>query len=386
MLTMPSAKDMRTLAQPNYNQPKGIIAHVVEDHHEVLPHIYRTIGSKNLPLEGNVLIHFDSHPDMLVPKGMNADVVWEKHLLFSMLSIENWILPAAYAGHFTTLVWIKPPWSFQIPDGSYNITIGKDLRSGEIKITSTLSYFTSECLYAPQNRLENQREIRLEVITLGMYIFDDEKTDNFKHLLDCLDGRFPEKGQYVLDIDLDFFSTRNPFRILYKNANLYSSLKELYWFEPPKSDEPEELEEVVEKRKEQLDDLEALWEHISLHGFNGEEPTSERWCKVKIIAEKVKEAYSDVDWSLIHDAGCTWDINDIPEHVTPRDDISKLINHTLIGLLNALAKPPTVVTISRSSEDDYCPPEDVDWIQEGVLSALQEIFPLTVKEHNLEEP
>ena len=49
---------------------------------QVLPFIYRCMGSKHLPLEGNTIIHLDSHPDMLIPKDMPADTVWDKHELF----------------------------------------------------------------------------------------------------------------------------------------------------------------------------------------------------------------------------------------------------------------------------------------------------------------
>ncbi|XP_023718093.1 UPF0489 protein C5orf22 homolog [Cryptotermes secundus] len=105
---------------------------VAENHNEVLPFIYRCMGSKHLPLEGNTIIHLDSHPDMLIPKGMPADTVWDKHELFSQLSIENWMMPAAYAGHFSSLVWIKPPWAQQMADGTHSFCIGRQKSSGEI--------------------------------------------------------------------------------------------------------------------------------------------------------------------------------------------------------------------------------------------------------------
>jgi len=45
------------------------------------------MGSKHLPLEGNTIIHLDSHPDMLIPKGMPADTVWDKHELFRSVCV-----------------------------------------------------------------------------------------------------------------------------------------------------------------------------------------------------------------------------------------------------------------------------------------------------------
>ncbi len=48
---------------------------------QVLPHIYRSIGSKHLPLEGIPLIHLDSHPDMLIAQSLIADDVFDKDKL-----------------------------------------------------------------------------------------------------------------------------------------------------------------------------------------------------------------------------------------------------------------------------------------------------------------
>ena len=47
-----------------------IPVYVEEAHNDVLPHIFRCVGAKYLPLQGNVLIHFDSHPDMCLPQNL----------------------------------------------------------------------------------------------------------------------------------------------------------------------------------------------------------------------------------------------------------------------------------------------------------------------------
>ncbi|KAL7298783.1 hypothetical protein TKK_0008527 [Trichogramma kaykai] len=99
----------------------------------VLPFIYRCIGSKHLPFQGNTFIHLDSHPDMLVPKDMVADMVWDKNDLFEEISIENWMLPAAYAGLLKNIVWVKPPWANQMVDGVRTFLIGKHKESETIR-------------------------------------------------------------------------------------------------------------------------------------------------------------------------------------------------------------------------------------------------------------
>lgn len=80
---------------------KRLPVYVVEDHCDALPCIYRNIGAKYLPFEGNVLVHFDSHPDLLLDKHLPEPVCWEKDKLFQSLSIENWILPGCYTGQFS---------------------------------------------------------------------------------------------------------------------------------------------------------------------------------------------------------------------------------------------------------------------------------------------
>ena len=58
---------------------------VEEDHHHVLPHIFRCVGAKNLPTFGNALIHFDSHPDLLLP----SDIVGKIFLIIRFLRKKN---------------------------------------------------------------------------------------------------------------------------------------------------------------------------------------------------------------------------------------------------------------------------------------------------------
>ncbi|XP_047344128.1 UPF0489 protein C5orf22 homolog isoform X2 [Vespa velutina] len=240
--------------------------HIVENHDEVLPFIYRCLGSKHLPFEGNTFIHLDSHPDMLIPRCMSADVVWNKDELFGDISIENWIMPAVYAGHFKSLIWIKPPWAKQIPDGIMTFFIGKHKQSGTIRLTCSEPYFMSEGLYAPLEDLDNIREVTLHTMTIGLFIEDPGKKDDFLSISTALRQYLPEKDTpYILDIDLDFFSTRNPFKYIYDEIYLYDKLAPIYSFQRPDTTDPEILKEITAFRIEQLDELENIFDHLEDH-------------------------------------------------------------------------------------------------------------------------
>ncbi|KAL6264615.1 hypothetical protein P5V15_004717 [Pogonomyrmex californicus] len=109
----------------------------------------------------------------------------------------------------------------------------------------------------------------------------------------------------------------------------------------------------------------------SLHEYRGTLKTYEA---VNLLCKEVRSVYKDseVDWSLVYNAGCTIDDTVLPEHVTEPNDLDRLISGTFRSFLMALPTPPTIITIARSSDDDYTPGENVDQIQVDVLDQLRE--------------
>lgn len=341
---------------------------VVEDHHDVLTFLYRCLGSRHLPIRGNKIIHFDSHPDMCIPKHMPAGYVFNKEDLLDSISIENWLMPTVFAGHVERIVWIKPDWSDQIPKGKFQFNVGEF--EGSIRTDSTLEYFVSEGCYQPEENLENKKSLKLEVCAIDEYkVAEDE---------DLKDG-------YILDIDLDYFSTHNPFLKIYDKVGLYEKLKEIF-ISPELADnnenDLEQLQRIAKNREEKLEFLESMFLYLEEVGnlkhflVDYQQEISEEYTqllqKVSALVTVLKKEYTEeeIDWSMIYDAGCTCDVTDLPHHESTREEIQTMVTR-LESFLVRLPAPPTVVTVSRSSEDDYTPAEQVEFIQELVLAALK---------------
>ncbi|XP_022082197.1 UPF0489 protein C5orf22 homolog [Acanthaster planci] len=456
---------------------------VVEDHNDVLPYIYRAIASRHLPFQGIAMLHFDSHPDLQIATEMDADTVFDKFELFSSLSIENWILPAVYAGHVHHVVWIKPPWSDQLPESSREVSIGKHCKSKKLRINWPDSYFLSDLLYAPEEDLEHTKKLQVDVVTMGTDLLPtDPKTSILgdpSHISDVTnkrtkypvdfsrvttDSQVPQvKGQCplskcsscgqmssvndtpvksqsedtslqikeqkcknciteptggnseevsnktkrkrswvthqaspsgylseiynitnaaleksagtVLDIDLDFFSTRNPFKDIYSESQFHL-LEHLYRFDGPVDNSQAALTECMLKRADQLSQLETALKSVVGYQEKVDSVCLERFQKVQSLVESLRVASNNdkaLDAEMIHMAGLTCDDNgELPHHVSSEEEIDSLVA-TMQTLLSWLPRP-VMVTVARSSHDDYCPPEQVDQIQHKVLQMLQNVY------------
>ncbi|NXK48551.1 CE022 protein, partial [Chauna torquata] len=411
----------------------------------VLPFIYRAIGSKHLPASNISFVHLDSHPDLLIPVNMPADTVFDKEALFSELSIENWIMPAVYAGHISQVVWLHPPWAQQISEGKHNFLIGKDISTTTIRVTGTDHYFLSDGLYVPADQLENQKPLNLHVILINPTEASSSQEENgevasakrvklttdhtantaaasssvapgdLDHSCSSVKNKevqnasalnrtetLPEcsastslrnsecpirevakdvcqvlqKGDaFVLDIDLDFFSVKNPFKEMYTQTE-YELLQELYNFKKPHRNATEEgLLDCVENRVHQLEDLEAAFADLC---DNDDEETLQKWASypgmkpLVQLVHSLKTRMESPDYEMVHQAGLTCDYMELPHHVSTEEEIEGLIQSIKVLLKNM--PKPTLVTIARSSLDDYCPSGQVDIIQEKVLNLLGLVY------------
>lgn len=256
---------------------KKIPVYVVEEHNDALQFIYSAIGGKRLPTEGTTLLHFDAHPDMLIDHKLKGQQARSGRELLPLLQIENWIVPAAAAGHISRVVWLRPPWAKQFSDGSRVIRVGDHPATGLLRVDSREPYYLSDALYS--SNLLNEKAFTFTVAQLS---------DVDEGRINILALHLGISHPYVLDIDLDFFSTGNPFLNLFEKIGLYDRLETIFGSSLPSDNTEKTAQEFTELRECQLQELENLFEHLEKYGdlksYKG--PNTETHKKVRMILYK----------------------------------------------------------------------------------------------------
>lgn len=353
-----------SIHKPKAKKFNKIPLFIVENHNDILELLLPSLANSYLPFENNLIVHFDSHPDCCVSRQMPAETVFNRRLLLESLSIENWLIPLTYAGHFNHIVWIHPPFATQIPDGNYIFSVGEF--DGKISVSSPLDYFLSDGSYKDEKLIKNKKPVTLDVTEITESISDEigDRT-------------------WILDVDLDYFSTLNPFLSIYPKANTYEKLKKL--FKMDKNYDPTDsnsCEKFVVERNRQLEFFDTIFQHMAQNGSLEkykltDEDMKEKFDLAKELIDSLCHHYSiyDIDWFVVNDAGCTVDEEkyQLPHHESTDEEIKEMIGK-FEKFLKSLKKLPELVTISRSSCDGYTPSDQIESIQLQVVECLRKIF------------
>lgn len=281
-----------------------------------------------------------------------------------------------YSKHLSEVVWVRPPWAKQIEDGRHSFAVGES--DDKIFVSSTLDYFLSDGGYKEEKFLSNKKPATVHVCEVDESLNELISDDDEKH--------------WILDIDLDYFSTLNPFLSIYPEAGTYKKLREIFKLDKDyKADDLKSISSYVDRRNRQLDFLETVFQHMAQHGslekFKCEDSSMmEKFDLTKELIECLCHNYSiyDVDWFIVNDAGCTCDDeeHELPDHESTDDEIKKMIEK-FEKFLKSIKKPPTLITIARSSIDGYTPAHQVETIQAQVIQALRNVYAETLATETL---
>ena len=381
-------------------------------------------------MQANTIIHIDAHPDLLLPTSLLADDVFDTEALFREVSISSFLLPLVYSGQLRRIVWIKPSWAEQIPEGRYEFFIGKHRDTGTLMTNSSLAYFLNEQLSCDYENLLNAQAVVLDVVSACAWkpSADGEPTSvnvTLPHdLVRFL--RESDDKKYILDICLDFFSCRNPFReeavsLCDGNDASYESLAAFYreFLHPDPVAGTDALPEWVSVRREAvaqfhrhmletlragvfrqpLDVFEAAMDTLTSTSLRAGVNTASdgAQARIRLLQLALQRIYRGQQMqpgltlgrgaspatgtagaldeaeriARLHLMGCMWDL---PHHVTEWGEIAAL-SAAVDTVLQSLPAP-TIVTIARSAADNYTPPAAVESIQSLVLRMLRRRYPL----------
>jgi hypothetical protein len=382
---------------------------ILENNNEVLPILIRDIGKNLTSGEDIALVRFDTYADFLVPKDVQADEIETLAHLTDSINNQCWILPAVYQGVLKKIFWFKSPWAHQFQDGLYQLQVGKCQQTGLLKIASTIPYFTSNCVYSPSDKLSNLHTVDIYVSTCGLAkdftsiaekshtsIYDNDSgsesldSDNRKKLklstdesnhkdsssttkriysLDAtLINELLENKQFLLDIDLSFFSTDDPIRKQF-DENEYEILRYVYTRIVQEQTDNEILQ-YISNRESILEQI-----RIAMNDYLVD-PKSDQTIHTDSIYLSALIAiirHKKFDWKSIHEYGMHLSDTRPPLHVSSEGMILYLIE-SMAKILEAIKKTPFLITLSKCVTDGYCSLEQSDFIQLNLEKKLGKLY------------
>lgn len=194
---------------------------VVEEHTEVLEVLSLAVRRGIMKAGNCQFVHFDSHPDLSCFEGIYPEHIRDRAELCHRLrnsedGISSFILPAIAMGLLNNVVWVRPPWTNQIPDGIYpRMVFGwtSKVVGEKMAMETNFDYWKGDgnAVFS-KSELSNATEFDLAVQTIKEWSSTVPSVcgascggiDDFSNQIDCID--------WVLDVCLDYFSCANPLQ------------------------------------------------------------------------------------------------------------------------------------------------------------------------------
>eukprot|EP00033_Pygsuia_biforma_P000868 GCRY01001007.1.p1 GENE.GCRY01001007.1~~GCRY01001007.1.p1 ORF type:complete len:429 (-),score=58.45 GCRY01001007.1:8-1294(-) len=380
----------------------GLPVAIVDDHNEALSHWHKAMRRGLLPLTCCTLMHVDAHPDLSFPADVNAEICYAPELKES-ISISDFILPCLYTKQITSMVWVKPEWSEGFPHAPHNtpstFTVGKSPSTNSLGIDFVDMYFIEDKLYCEKDKLEHPTDVDLLFYTLFSEHSMKSQLLNLslEQTTSCLCKPFPISNYVILDIDLDFFCTSNPFLDNLHQAGfspesvaliqrIFSTLRATvakFSIEELKADHRcfkgfiegsyELAESVITLKRTHKEGQRVYAQLLALFSPSSLYPDSQKMSQ-DCIWEQWQTLLFSLSTSQLETLKEYGELTSLPHHRSSPREVGSLIAALRAALQHTGLPRPTIITIARSVEDEYTPPADVDAIQDSVLEMLQGLY------------
>lgn len=333
---------------------------ISESHHHVLAHWLRAAREGLLPSSGVTVVHVDAHPDLAVPTRPIPVGSRDPRLLVSRVDIASFVLAAARVGLVDRVIWLRPDFAFQLPDGARTLHLGV-LDSGLLRVDDPSDFYVLDEGWAPRSALADAVRVELEVLPLAR-----------------AGGRGTlAAGAVILDVDLDTFSTRNPAADHLRRAGLadpdLDALRSIFARDRLvfSADPPTRIEELGELLAAVATLAEGPW---------SEQPGAvlRLWRRgvgpldllvLQRVLGRLPEGYGTR--SLLENGRL---LVGLPEHTRVAPDEVRDRARALADLLRSGAVSPSLVTLSRSVHDGFTPPGEWPAIEWAVLRELLDVL------------
>jgi UPF0489 domain len=334
---------------------------VCDSHHAVLRYWLEASQAGLLPASGVSVLHFDAHPD-LGPPPRPIQRAWRVRpgALVAALDIESFQLAAVWVGLVRRVVWLRPAWAFQLPDGERRFHVGMG-PAGRLQVDEPADYYVLDGHFAPTAELRDAVELELRVVPLEAAV-----------------GHAPlHDGPAILDVDLDGFATRSPAADRLRAAGFRDA--ELARIRGAFARDHLDLPADPAARVEALSTLTDALEDVATGGVGAQlagaaelwwlgVPARDLWFLYGLLSDTSRGLPMDV---LLEEGRS---LVGLPERAADAAEIDATARR-LAGLLASGAVRPALVTVARSVNDGFTPAAAWPAIEWRFLEALRSVRP-----------
>ena len=325
---------------------------ICESHDRALAHWVRAALAGKIPERGVTVVHFDAHPDLAAPSAPVArDWPPQPGRLMSSVDISSFQLAAGRIGLVDRVVWVRPSWATQLPDGERRFQVG--LAEGAVRVDDESDYYVLDGGWSPSATLRDAVPVEVRVLPLEAAVRELQLAD----------------GPTIFDIDLDGFATRSPAADRLRASGLRDvEIARIRAMFAPESlglaDDPVTRIEQIEALTSAVEALGALrileLPRALYTLFERGLGLGDLYALYRILGKADTSASIDV---LLEDGR---QVVGLPEHRAGKAGFARTAA-ALADLLRSGSVQPVLITIARSARDGFTPPESVRAI-EAVLS------------------